>query len=113
MRRSHCATCNAVKEDTKADMEITTDGVNYFIFDVRKGGKEITVSGWTDHSIFQEGMLLVIKTKDDPARGSRYRVKEIRRMMDPSDQYFMDCVFAPRFIRNEQQAPAGLRDPVL
>lgn len=86
------------KEDLKADMEITTDGVNYFIFGVRKGGKEITVSGWTNHSIFHEGMLLVIKTEADPLRGSRYRVKEIRRMMDPSDQYFMDCVFEPRYV---------------
>lgn len=71
------------------------NGVTAFVFWVKDGGRQITVSGWhPNHSKFKIGERVLLVR--DSGEGTRYRIKEIRRPHNPSDQYFMDCEFAPR-----------------
>ena len=71
------------------------NGVSAFVFQVRKGGQEITVSGWhPHHRKFQEGERILLVQKD--GEETRYRIVKVQRPGDPPDQYFMECVFAPR-----------------
>jgi hypothetical protein len=69
------------------------DGVTVFVFAVRNEGAEITVSGWNSLLKWRNGDFVVL---DTGKRTTRYEVKNVRRMVNPPDQYFADMTFAPR-----------------
>ena len=71
------------------------NGVTAFVFNVKNGGQQITVSGWhPNHHKFKAGERVLLIQESGEA--TRYRIKNVRRPGDPHDQYFMDCDFAPR-----------------
>jgi len=69
------------------------DGVAAFVFSVKNGGQQITVSGWYSNLKWKSGDFVVLEMAD---RSTRYKVKDIRHMANPPDQYFADMEFAPR-----------------
>ena len=71
------------------------DGRAAFVFNVKDGGRQITVSGWYPyHNKFKTGDRVLFITEE--GESTRYRITDIRRPGDPPDQYFMDCDFEPR-----------------
>jgi len=76
-------------------------GHDYTITDVRKGGMEISMMGWGRGISDGDYMLIVGQSKEPGANpDTRYRVKSVCYMGDPSDMWSMECEFAPR-----QQSP--------
>ena len=88
------------------DHHLSRDGVNGFVFAVRNGGQQITVSGWCyNHWQWHVGDRFLLRQKDGST--TRYRAVEVRHCFNPTDQYFMDMEFEPREKSNEKAE--GLR----
>lgn len=75
-------------------IHLTLDGVNGFVFAVKDKGQHITITGWTDHSKFEDGRNIILHNRDGSE--TRYRIDKVKRCGDPDDMYFMDCTFNPR-----------------
>lgn len=74
------------------------NGVTAFVSRVEDGGREITVTGWhPNHGKFKEGERILLIQKS--GKETRYMITHIERPGDPPDQYFMDCIFHPRYER--------------
>lgn len=74
---------------------IILDGIRAFVFNVKDAGKLITVSGWNnEHHYWKVHDLVLFVNKDNTE--TRYCIKSIRHMSNPTDQYFMECEFKPR-----------------
>ena len=73
----------------------TLDSHYCSIFHINVTKNQITLYGWRpDHQKFKPGQKILLKTKGGVY--TRYQIKAIRRPGNPSNQYFMDCVFDPR-----------------
>ena len=77
-----------------ATHHLDLDGITGFVMLVKDGGLHITVSGWTPaHWKWREGDYLILRRSGTT---TRYRIEKMSRPGNPMDQYFADCVFAPR-----------------
>lgn len=71
------------------------DGVRGYVSSVENGGHNIVVSGWNEgHWRWSVGDYLILCRDAGP--DTRYQITKIKRYTDPEDQYFAECVFAPR-----------------
>ena len=83
------------KDDTGHDHFLRLDGIRGYAHSVKNGGQEITICGWDDsHFKYKKNDLILLENQDNSQ--TRYRVESLRPCGNPSDMYFMDCVFAPR-----------------
>ena len=83
------------KEDTYYDHFLKLDGVHGFAHTVKNGGQEITICGWDgSHLKYKKNDLILFENEDESQ--TRYKIKKLRPCGDPSDMYFMDCLFTPR-----------------
>ena len=72
-------------------------GHDYTVTDVGEHGAEISMMGWGRGISVGDFILIQGQSKDPGARpDTRYRVKDVRYMSDPSDMWSMECDFAPR-----------------
>ena len=72
-------------------------GHDYAVTHVRKGGMEISLTGWGRGISVGDYLLLESQSSEPDANPTtRYRVKEVEYCTNPPDMWFIEAVFAPR-----------------